>query len=139
MATIKIIRTKEYSNLLRNYKIFIDGQSVGTIANGESKEINLTVGQHIVSSKIDWCSSPDILVDIKDNQTKILNVGAFKYGQYIMPIILGLIVLNGIMSNFVDFDYTVFLVMPMVLFLIYYLTIGRNRYLTLSELPDKAP
>lgn len=137
MATIKIVRTKEYINLLRNYKIFIDGQSVGTIAYGESKEFDTSGGQHTVSAKIDWCSSPEILLVIKDHETKILKVGGFKYGQYIMPIIIGLIVLNFINSNFGDFDYIVFLVVPMGLFLFYYLTIGRNRYLTLTELAEK--
>ena len=137
MATVKIERTKEYVNLLRNYKILIDGQSVGTIAYGESKEFNTIGGQYAVSAKIDWCSSPEILIDIKDHQTKILKVGGFKNGQYIMPIIAGLIILDLLISNFIDFRYTVFLVVPMGLMLIYYLTIGRNRYLTLTELAEK--
>jgi hypothetical protein len=38
MATIKIQRTTEYNNRLRDYNIFIDEQKVGTIANGETKD-----------------------------------------------------------------------------------------------------
>ena len=53
-----------------------------------------------------------------------------------MPIIAGLIILDLLISNFIDFRYTVFLVVPMGLILIYYLTIGRNSYLTLTELND---
>lgn len=101
MATIRIKRTNEYSNLLRDYKILIDGQQVGTIANGETKDFSTTVGQHTVTAKIDWCSSPDVSVDVKENQTIALNVCGLK-----TPI---------------EF-----------LFLIYCLTKGRNRYLTLE-------
>ncbi len=134
MATIRLKRTSEYSNRMRDYKIFIDGQQVGTIANGETKDFPSTVGQHIVKAKVDWCSSPDISVDINDNQTKNLKVGGFRNGQFLEPIGLGLIVLHFILSKFADFEYTIFLVAPLFLLLVYYLTIGSKKYLTLDEI-----
>ena len=127
MATIRIKRTSEYNNRMRDYIIFIDGQQIGTIANGETKDFPSTVGQHIVTAKIDWCSSPDISIDLKENQTKNLKVGGFKYGQILMPIALGLIVLHFILSKFAGFDYTIFLVAPLFCVLFYYLTIGRKK------------
>lgn len=136
MTTIRLKRTSEYNNRMRDYKIFIDGQQVGTIANGETKDFPTTVGQHIVTAKVDWCSSPDISVDINDNQTKNLKVGGFRNGQFLMPIGLGLIVLHFILSKFADFDYTIFLVAPLFLLLVYYLTIGRKNYLTLEEINE---
>ncbi len=119
---------------MRDYKIFIDGQQVGTIANGETKDFPSTVGQHIVKAKVDWCSSPDISVDINDNQTKNLKVGGFRNGQFLKPIGLGLIVLHFILSKFADFEYTIFLVAPLFLLLVYYLTIGSKKSLTLDEI-----
>jgi hypothetical protein len=136
MATIRLKRTSEYNNRMRDYKIFIDGQQIGTIANGETKDFPVTVGQHIVTAKVDWCSSPDLSVDINDNQTKNLKVGGFRNGQFLMPIGLGLIVLHFILSRFTDFEYTIFLVAPLFLLLVYYLTIGRKKYLTLDEIND---
>jgi hypothetical protein len=133
MATIRLKRTSEYNNRMRDYKIFIDGQQVGTIANGEIKDFPTTVGQHIVTAKVDWCSSPDISIDINDNQIKNLKVGGFRNGQFLMPIGLGLIILHFILSKFAYFDYTIFLVAPLFLLLVYYLTIGRKKYLTLIE------
>ncbi|WP_445723435.1 hypothetical protein [Flavobacterium sp.] len=133
MATIRLKRTNEYNNRMRDYKIFIDGQQVGTIANGETKEFPTTVGQHIVTAKIDWCSSPDISIELKENQTSNFKVGGFKFGQILMPIGLGLIVLHFILSKFADFDYTIYLVAPLFLLMFYYLTIGRKKYLTLEE------
>jgi hypothetical protein len=55
MATIIINRTSEYLNLMRNYGIYIDGKKIDTIANGETKEFNISVGHHSLYTKIDWC------------------------------------------------------------------------------------
>lgn len=136
MATIRLKRTSEYNNRLRDYKIFIDGQQVGTIANGETKDFPATVGQHIITAKIDWCSSPDISIELKENLTINMKVGGFKYGQILMPIGIGLIVLHFILSKFVEFEYTIFLVTPIFFLLFYYLTIGRKKYLTLTEINE---
>jgi len=103
METIRLKRTSEYNNRMRDYKIFIDGQQVGRIANGETKDFPATQGQHTVTAKIDWCSSPEILVDINENQTKNLKVGGFRYGQILVSFGLGLIILHFILSNFADF------------------------------------
>lgn len=51
MATIIINRTSEYLNRLRDYGVYIDGKKVGTIANGETKEFNVSTGQHSVFMK----------------------------------------------------------------------------------------
>lgn len=121
---------------MRDYNIFIDGQQVGTIANGESKDFPTTAGRHTVTAKIDWCSSQDIAIDVKDNQTKRLKVGGFKNGQWLMSIGLGLIGLHFTLTKFAHFDYTIVLVAPLFLLLAYYSTIGRKKYLTLYELND---
>lgn len=136
MATIRLKRTSEFNNRMRDYKIFIDGQQVGTIGNGETKDFPTKVGHHIVIAKIDWCSSPNISVSVNDNQTKTLKVGGFKYGQWLMPISLGLIILHFILSGIIGFKYTIFLVIPFFLLLVYYLTIGKSNYLTLDEVSD---
>ena len=136
MATIRLKRTSEYNNRTKDFKIFIDGQQVGTIANGETKNFPSTVGKHIVTAKIDWCRSPDISIDVEENQTGNLKVGGFKNGQLLMPIGLGLIVLHSILSKFADFDYTIFLIVPLFILLFYYLTIGSEKYLTLEKIND---
>ena len=136
MATIKLNRTNEYNNKMRDYKIFIDGQQVGTIANGETKEFPATIGQHLVTAKIDWCCSPDISIDLKENQTSHLKVGGFKNGQLLMQIGLGVVVLHFILSKFADFDYLIFLAVPLLLIMVYYLSLGRKKYLTLEALQN---
>ena len=70
MATIRLKRTNEFNNRLREYKIFINGQQVGTIANGETKDFPAKVGRQIVTARIGWCSSPNIPVDVQENKIK---------------------------------------------------------------------
>lgn len=136
MEILRIKRTSEYNNRMRDYKIFIDGQQVGTIANGETKDFFTTDGQHTETAKIDWCSSPNILVDIKKNQPINFKVGGFKNGQLLILTALVVIVLHFIFSKIANFDYLIYLEIPFFLILFYYLTIGRKKYLTLSVLNE---
>lgn len=130
MAKIIIQRTNEYNNRWRDYQIYIDNKKVGTIKNGGSIEFEIEEGKHIIEAKIDWCGSPKITVEIKNDETKYLKVGGFKYGNWILPIALILILFHFLSYHFLDFDYTV-ITYPTFFLLAYYLTIGRKKYLKL--------
>lgn len=129
MAVIRVKRSSEYINAIRVYEVLIDGVSVGTIRNGETKEFPVSAGRHSVVAKIDWCSSPEVVVDVDEGQTVDLKVGGFKYSQVLMPIALGLVVLL-----LFALEYVIYFVVPVVLLLVYYTTIGKRKYLTLYEL-----
>jgi len=133
MATLKIKRTSDWVYMARNYKIYIDGHFVGKISNGATEEFPITDGQHTVRVKIDWYSSPDIFINIDTNETKHLTVGSFKYSNWVMLLGLGIIGLHSILKGVTGFGYTIFLLIPFFLFLFYYSTIGRKKYLTLAE------
>ena len=134
MATIIITRTSEYNNRLRDYQLFLDGTKIGAISNGETKEFNATEGQHTILAKIDWCSSPEISFTLSPTDTKKLEVGGFKNGKIIMPLAMGAIALHFILRLAFNFNYTIFLIIPASILLVYYLTIGRKDYLTLRQL-----
>ena len=133
MATIKIHRTKEYNNKLRDFIILIDGKEIGKIANGESKDFEMLPGHHIINAKIDWCSSPELSIVTDYNETKNLKVGGFKYGKWLMPITFVILIIHFVIKATAGFNGTIFLVIPTFLILVYYLTFGRNKYLTLTE------
>jgi hypothetical protein len=44
MSKLIIQRTSEYNNRLRDYGIYIDGQKVDTISNGQTKELTVNSG-----------------------------------------------------------------------------------------------
>ena len=56
MAVMKIVRDSGYADGGRNY-VILDGNKVGKIANGETREFPISNGQHDLSLKIDWCGS----------------------------------------------------------------------------------
>ncbi|MFL5807901.1 MAG: hypothetical protein ACJ749_00190 [Flavisolibacter sp.] len=134
MARLIVQRTSEYNNRLRHFRIFIDGEEVDKIANGETMEFHLTPGRHRLYSKIDWCSSQEISFDISDGETKMFKLGGFRHGNWIIPLSVGFVVLGSLFRATAGVDYVLYLMIPGFLLLVYYLTIGRKKYLTLTEL-----
>lgn len=133
MATIRLTRKNEPINILRNYRVFIDEQEVGTIANGTTKDFITTADQHIITIKIDWCSSPDMLINVGENEIIYMKVGGFKNNKLLLSLGFSFIALSFILAQFTYFEYALFLVLPMLIGLIYYLTLGRKKYLVLTN------
>jgi hypothetical protein len=139
MAIITIKRPSLNQMVMKDYKIFIDRQQVGTIYNGEIKELNITNGQHKISLKVGWRSSPEITIETTENKITILKVGIFKPKNRMLRIILGItptIFLLYYILKLVfhyEFKYMLFLIIPSILLSIIYSTLGRKKYLTLEE------
>lgn len=132
MATI-IIKRSEYNNRLKDYQLFLDGKKIGTIANGQIKKFETTSGQHTVIAKIDWWSSPKISLMLNDTDKKELIVSGFKNGNWIIPIVVGILGFNFISRILFHIDYGILLIVPALILLVYYLTAGQKKYLTLIE------
>lgn len=60
-------------------------------------------------------------------------MGGFKNGNWIMPIGLFLVVLGFILNRYLDNEWSMFIALPVLALFVYYLTIGRKKYLTLTE------
>jgi hypothetical protein len=133
MAIIKIQRTSDYMNLMRDYRLFIDGQKIGSIGNAQIKDFEIPAGRHSVIAKIDWCSSPELFFEINEHDSKTLLVGTLKIWRWLIPLLTGIIALSFIVTLASRFYYTLFLILPPFLLLLYYLTFGRKNYLTLRE------
>jgi hypothetical protein len=133
MVKIKIQRTNDYINAVRNYRLFIDGQKVGTISNGQRKEFEIPPGRHSLVAKIDWCSSPELTIEINENDSKTFIVSSLKYWKWFLPLVLIICTVTLILPHAPYSYYKLFLILPIFLFFIYYLTFGRKKYLMLQE------
>ena len=60
MAVITIVRASGALDILRAYRIILDGQNIGHIKDGETKEFTVSEGRHQLALKIDWCGSRTI-------------------------------------------------------------------------------
>lgn len=85
---IRITRQSRYFDKARNYKIFIDNNCYGTIADGETKEIFTGAGQHSIYLTIDWCRSNKLPFVESVNQVIELQCGNSMSGfKVLLPYI----------------------------------------------------
>lgn len=92
-----------------------------------------TPGRHVVKAKIDWCSSPEVMVELNEHEAKQLKVGGFKHGNWLMPFGIAVIVVHFLLKMTTGFYWFIFLMAPTLVAMLYYLTIGRKKFLTLGE------
>jgi hypothetical protein len=137
MAKIRIERNSEWNNKARAIGIYIDGEKVGTINDGEAQEYEVKNGEHEIYAKIDWCRSPKIALNINENETKTFKLGGFKYGTWILPIILGVVLFYylGTYVLKVDLHFLIWIIVIGFLYPLYFITFGKNSYLILT--PNK--
>jgi hypothetical protein len=62
-------RPGAWRDVLRGYRVLIDGENVGLIRLGQVREFSVTPGMHSIRLKIDWCSSPELSVNIRAGDT----------------------------------------------------------------------
>ncbi|WP_300666931.1 hypothetical protein [Fluviicola sp.] len=105
MAKLELTRVSEYANKVRDIKVFIDNQQVGTISNGQTKTFDIPEGkQHVLQVKIDWCTSNPVEFDIDEHETKRFTMSSFAK--------------HNPLGTFAA---------------IYYITVASNKYLHLEE------
>lgn len=132
MARIVIVRSNEYMNRFRGFDLYLNGQKLGDIFNGEKEEFEIPEGDHELVAKIDWCSSPVINFNINGNETQTFNVGGFKHNKMILPMSASLVLLHLIMNVFFHEQLSIFFILPLLLLLAFYISIGRKQYLSLE-------
>ena len=133
MAKLLVSRPMEFRNGLRSYKINVDGKNIGSIASGEILEYEISSGSHDIIAKIDWCSSSNIQFNISDEETKEINVKANDKKSWVFPIIAILLFLIILFRKNSFSKYLPLIFIGVLILSIYYLTLGRKKYLNLSE------
>lgn len=136
MAKIILSRKKEWVNRARKFNVFIDGEKKDSIANGEIKEIELNPGKHKIMLKVDWCSSPELELNLKEEKSKTVEVCSFKANRWLFPIMYVVIGIYFI-SVFIlkkDIKELMYIVLPIAAVYFYYLTFGRKKYIVIEEI-----
>ena len=133
MAKVIVMRSSEFTNRARAYKIFIDDQQVGTLKNGGSGEFEVAEGTHTIYAKVDWCYSPARTFTLGTAERKTFNVGTYKAAQWVLFAALAVLLANILVKTSTGNNYVQFLLIPLFLVMLYYMTLGRRKYLTLVE------
>jgi len=134
MAKLKIKRSSEWNNRMRDIGIYLDGEKIGVIGNGERKEFDVEPGEHTLKSKIDWCGSNTLKMKVADMETKNIELSGFKLAKFMVPITLIISIFYFTFGEELGVDpmFLFLLILPVGLYLIYHLTLGRNKYLKLE-------
>ncbi|SFZ91801.1 hypothetical protein SAMN05428642_102340 [Flaviramulus basaltis] len=113
---------------MRNFGFYQDDKKIGTIANGKTIEYQLEPGKHRLSSKIDWCGSRTIEFDIKENETKTIELSGLKYGTLILPLLLTILLIYVFAKTQLNTNLRFLRVFGIILFFypLYFLTFGKK-------------
>jgi len=130
-------------NRFRSYSIFIDDVQAGNIKNGSSEEFLLNPGTHTIQCRIAWYSSPVYTINVEQDRVEFLLVksGIRFYWLMLVSLFLG-IAINLFYSQVLDdrplsiFILQLILILPALLYMLYYLTIGKKNYLIIEEDKD---
>ena len=80
-GSVTICRNNDPTNVLRKYKVIIDGAVVGDIGSGEIAHYPISPGLHEVQVKIDWCTSKPLRINKSSEENILLECGA-TYNDY---------------------------------------------------------
>lgn len=150
-AKLTVKRTDQYANKVRKIHLYLDGKKVYDIANGETKTFEIPAGTHHIYAKIDWCKTPAFTLNLAAGQEKTLELGSpvlAKKSSFAAPLIRLIILFGAIfLSNQYQNDLILWLALGLLIAwfavetfftkeksVLYYLTVGRSKYLYLKEL-----
>ena len=138
MAKLIINRSNEIYYLTREYRIYLNGQKTETISSGESKELDIPEGTHNLYAKIDWCGSQNLSINISNGETKTVFISADKLIIIIRRltglITLLLIIFREYIKNHFFLKFPLIIIASLLIITsLYYLTIGRKKYLEIKE------
>ncbi len=68
-SVINIKRDSRYAGRLRRYKVILDGQLIGDIADGQSKSFDISPGSHTLHLKVDLARSNKVRFEAAANKT----------------------------------------------------------------------
>jgi len=136
MTKLIVTRAEEWNNKAREYGLYLNEKKIGTIADGETKEFEIKPGSHKINGKVDWCKSPVLEFDVSANESKEIKIAGYKHGQLIMRISLAIILAYFLLKHIfeIEWGFLIYFVSIGLLFNLFYLTFGKNRYLRLIVL-----
>lgn len=75
MSQIQLKRGKAWQDMLREYRVLVDGKHVASIGEKSEVTVPITPGKHVVQLSVDWCTSPKVEVTVEQGQTLPMGCG----------------------------------------------------------------
>lgn len=135
MPILNIHHKKAWGVRFRVIEIWINGQIMGHVSNGETQSFDLPSGQYTLKAKLGRFGSSTILCTLFNKETILFTVCANKIMSVLVPtILLGLIILQLYLKEKVSSEPINIIVWTlMILLSAYHIAIGRNSWLKIKE------
>jgi hypothetical protein len=69
MPVIEVYRKKRTRDILRSYRVIIDGREVGRLRRRQTGRYQVEPGHHLITIGIDWCSSEVVGVELAEQES----------------------------------------------------------------------
>jgi len=132
-------RSSEWRNRMRNYRVFINGKEADTIRNGATAEYLVEPGNNDIECKVNWYGSRSFTANLKQGENVYLRVrsGMKLYNLFLLLMMAGFFLLLFYRRNPDKPSWVMpaiyLLLIPAVLYSLYYFTIGRKDYLVVEK------
>ncbi|MHC5202143.1 hypothetical protein [Myroides sp. LJL119] len=133
MAVFTVNRPSNFVYGYRKYRIKIDGKTVGSISDGQTKEFTLPKGVFKVTAHIDWCSSNPIYIDTNQQELTHMVVKPFILALWIVPVIVACVLVSLLGVFVLKKSFFLLLLIPAILYLVYLFSLGRKKFLILEQ------
>lgn len=143
--SVKLVlsRKSAWLNRARPFKVLVDGEPVGKIGNGKVEEFELSQINQTVECKVDWCYSNKYEITSAEGDIIYLQVKNGMKGFWILYAIIMITFLTNLIAPrfFASMGAAgswikMAVFGSVLLYFIYYLTIGRRKYLSLEKDKD---
>ncbi|HEV7347922.1 hypothetical protein [Telluribacter sp.] len=115
------------------YSIYMDGTKVGSLANEGFLTVKVAPGRHTLYARIDWLKSPGLTFDISENETITYAVSGFRNVNLLVIALFLVVLYNTLRFLFnVESTFLLLLLVPALVVVLYFLTLGREKYLSIA-------
>jgi len=80
-ASVVFYRPTRWRDLVRTYRLTLDGQLCAELKRGQETTVRVGPGRHVAQARIDWTGSPEVGFDVNPGQTVRLIVEPGRKGS----------------------------------------------------------
>ena len=106
MATLKLMRFEERTDIHAEMVVFLNGEALGSLRNGETKIFELPAGSHKIKIKTESAGSKNYAFCIAADETKELGL-SYRKTTTLGPLVSGLFLIDFIVNGFLVWYYSV--------------------------------
>lgn len=133
MAKLVIRRANELANRTKRVQLILDGKDAGNIKCNSTEEYEVAPGLHTISAKQSRLGSNEFTFNIADGETKYVKLRGMPYSNALMIIMFALLGVHLLITWRTKEMWGAYLLIPPVLYQLYFTTIARKKYFTIEE------